>query len=54
MYESHYHLGLALQYVGEHRRAITQLTNALDAVFIPKVSGQNVAPGQATIASYPR
>ena len=53
MYESHYHLGLALQYVGEHRRAITQLTNALDAVFIPKVSEQHVAPDQATTPSHP-
>ena len=38
MYESHYHLGVALQYMKEPRRAVTQFTKAIEAVEIPKVT----------------
>jgi len=42
MYETHYHLGTALQQVGEHKKAVTQYTKAIESVFIPKV-GSHVA-----------
>ncbi|KAI0236626.1 hypothetical protein LSAT2_012824 [Lamellibrachia satsuma] len=35
-FECHYHLGVALQYLGEHGRAVRQYTGAMSAVFSPK------------------
>ncbi|XP_033745173.1 uncharacterized protein LOC117330794 isoform X2 [Pecten maximus] len=36
MYEMYYHLAVAYQHVGKHKQAITELTNAIDIVSIPK------------------
>ena len=37
MYEFHYHLGVALQRLDQHRKAIVQFTKAIHSVSIPKV-----------------
>ncbi|XP_046561130.1 uncharacterized protein LOC124270146 [Haliotis rubra] len=36
LYEIHAHLGVALQHVGEHRKAASQFTKAINIVSIPK------------------
>ncbi|XP_060080635.1 uncharacterized protein LOC132559999 [Ylistrum balloti] len=36
MYEIYYHLAVAYQHVGKHTQAISELTNAIDIVSIPK------------------
>ncbi|XP_070192618.1 uncharacterized protein [Littorina saxatilis] len=36
MYELHYHLGVALQRLDQHRKAIVQFTKAIESVSIPK------------------
>ena len=42
MYELHYHLGVALQRLGQHRKAIAQFTKAIQSVSIPKVTTAHV------------
>ncbi|OWF54585.1 hypothetical protein KP79_PYT11151 [Mizuhopecten yessoensis] len=36
MYEMYFHLAVAYQHIGKHKQAITELTNAIDIVSIPK------------------